>query len=153
MSHGNIKASNILLTQDSGGCISDFGISPTVMGFSARSNGYRAPEVNNTTKSTQKEDVYSFGVVLLEMLTGRTPVFKSEANHKRLVDLPTWVHSVVREEWTAEVFDRQLMKYPDKEESMVHMLQTSLACVETVPEMRPSMDQVIKMIEEVHQKY
>lgn len=40
------------------------------------------------------------------------------------------------------------MKYPDKEDSMMQMLQTALACVETVPEMRPSMDQVIKMIEE-----
>lgn len=36
-----------------------------------------------------------------------------------VVDLPKWVQSVVREEWTAEVFDLELMRYKDIEEEMV----------------------------------
>ncbi|GJW48861.1 hypothetical protein Tco_0080507 [Tanacetum coccineum] len=48
--------------------------------------------------------------------------------------------------WTAEVFNEELMKYQHVEEQMVQMLQIGVAYVARVPDMRPSMDDVIKMI-------
>jgi serine/threonine protein kinase len=48
---------------------------------------------------SQKADVYSFGVLLLELLTGKAPTH-AVINEEGL-DLPRWVQSVVREEWTA----------------------------------------------------
>lgn len=149
ISHGNIKSSNILLTKSYEARVSDFGLAQ-IAGSSATPNritGYRAPEVTDPRKVSQKADVYSFGVVLLELLTGKAPTH-TLANEEG-VDLPRWVQSVVREEWTAEVFDLELLRYQTVEEDMVQLLQLAVDCTAQYPDKRPSMVEVVMKIEEL----
>ncbi|GAB4858407.1 hypothetical protein Ancab_009880 [Ancistrocladus abbreviatus] len=143
--HGNIKASNIFFNSQYYGCVSDLGLATIVTPLTPpinRSAGYRAPEVTEPRKASQASDVYSFGVLLLELLTGKSPVGES-------VNLVKWVHSVVREEWTAEVFDVELLRYPNIEEQMVEMLQVGMACANRMPDQRPNMWEVVRMVEDI----
>ncbi|KAA8539999.1 hypothetical protein F0562_026691 [Nyssa sinensis] len=148
--HGNIKASNIFLNSQHYGCVSDLGLAtlmnpmaPPVM----RTTGYRAPEVTDASKISQASDVYSFGVLLLELLTGKSPIHATGGDE--VVHLVRWVHSVVREEWTAEVFDIELLRYPNIEEEMVEMLQIGMACAARKPEQRPKMGDVVRRVEDI----
>ncbi|XP_042019340.1 probable inactive receptor kinase At1g48480 [Salvia splendens] len=149
VSHGNIKSSNILLTKSYEGRVSDFGLAQ-LAGPAAAPNrvaGYRAPEVTDPHRVSQKADVYSFGVLLLELLTGKAPTHTLV--NEEGVDLPRWVQSVVREEWTAEVFDLELLRYQNVEEDMVQLLQLAVDCTAQYPDKRPSMDDVVMKIEEL----
>ncbi|KAE9605963.1 hypothetical protein Lal_00024801 [Lupinus albus] len=151
--HGNIKSSNVLVTEEHDCCITDVGLTPlmnTPPTTLSRANGYRAPEVTEPKKITHKSDVYSFGVILLEMLTGKTPL-GYPAYDNDMVDLPRWVRSVVREEWTAEVFDEELLRGQYNEEEMVQMLQIALACVAKLADNRPTMEEAVRTIEEIRQ--
>ncbi|XP_058079250.1 probable inactive receptor kinase RLK902 [Magnolia sinica] len=149
VSHGNIKSSNILLTKSYEARVSDFGLAQLAAPTSTpnRIAGYRAPEVTDPRRVSQKADIYSFGVLLLELLTGKAPT------HTLLnedgVDLPRWVQSVVRDEWTAEVFDLELLRYQTVEEEMVQLLQLAIDCATQYPDKRPSMSDVVQRIEEL----
>ncbi|KAM7515864.1 hypothetical protein LguiA_005447 [Lonicera macranthoides] len=149
VSHGNIKSSNILLTTNYEARVSDFGLAQLVgPGASpTRVAGYRAPEVTDPRKVSQKADVYSFGVLLLELLTGKAPTHA--LLNEEGVDLPRWVQSVVREEWTVEVFDLELLRYQNVEEDMVQLLQLAIDCSAQYPDKRPTMAEVVKQIEEL----
>ncbi|XP_019185623.1 PREDICTED: probable inactive receptor kinase At1g48480 isoform X2 [Ipomoea nil] len=150
ISHGNIKSSNILLTKSYDARVSDFGLAQLVGPSSTptRVDGYRAPEVTDPRKVSQKADVYSFGVLLLELLTGKAPTHA--LSNEEGVDLPRWVQSVVREEWTSEVFDLELLRYQNVvEEDMVQLLQLAVNCTAQYPDKRPSMAEITARIEDL----
>ncbi|CAL4957961.1 unnamed protein product [Urochloa decumbens] len=156
LAHGNIKSTNILIDRYGAARLADCGLaqlasSPSAAAAAAaRSAGYRAPEAPPPARpwASHKGDVYAFGVVLLELLTGRCPGSELP-NGGVVVELPRWVQSVVREEWTSEVFDLELMKDKGIEEEMVAMLQLALSCAAAAPEQRPKIGYVVKMIDEV----
>ncbi|KAA8529019.1 hypothetical protein F0562_033493 [Nyssa sinensis] len=139
VSHGNIRSSNILLTDNCGACVSEFGIAQLVLSISTLNlNGYCAPEVTDSRKVSQKADVYSFGVLLLELLTGKA-LTHDEPSNEEVVDLPRWVQSVVQEKYTIDVFDPELLRYQNIEEQMVQLLHLAIHCTSQHPDRRPLM--------------
>ncbi|KAA8532519.1 hypothetical protein F0562_032665 [Nyssa sinensis] len=148
VSHGNIKSSNILLTDDYTACVSEYGLSQLVLStHTLNLNGYCAPEVTDSRKVSQKADVYSFGVLVLELLTGKTPTH--ELSNQEGIDLPRWVQSAVQENRTAHVFDPELLRYQNNEEQMVQLLHLAIYCTSRHPDKRPSMLDVTKQIKEI----
>ncbi|CAN8258961.1 unnamed protein product [Cochlearia groenlandica] len=152
-SHGNVKSSNILLTNSHEARVSDFGLAQLVGSSSStnpnRVTGYRAPEVTDPRRVSQKADVYSFGVVLLELVTGKAP--SNSVMNEEGMDLARWVNSVKREEWRSEVFDSELMSVETvgEKEDMAAMLQLGIDCTEQHPDKRPVMVEVVRRIQEL----
>ncbi|XP_058111694.1 probable inactive receptor kinase At2g26730 [Magnolia sinica] len=142
ISHGNLKSSNILINNSIEPCISEYGlmvIDNKAISSVDHGNSYNAICPSPGGPSLFKDDVYNFGVILLELLTGKLVQTNG-------FDLATWVHSVVREEWTVEVFDKALIAEGANEERMVNLLQVALKCIDPSPEARPSSQQVANMI-------
>ncbi|XP_057458191.1 probably inactive leucine-rich repeat receptor-like protein kinase IMK2 [Lotus japonicus] len=152
MVHGNLTSSNILLDEETNPHITDFGLS-RLMTTSANSNiiatagnlGYNAPELSKTKKPNTKTDVYSLGVIILELLTGKPP-----GEPTNVMDLPQWVASIVKEEWTNEVFDLELMRdAPAIGDELLNTLKLALHCVDPSPAARPEVKQVLQQLEEI----
>ncbi|KZV18529.1 hypothetical protein F511_21557 [Dorcoceras hygrometricum] len=150
--HGNLTSSNILLDEQNNPEIADVGLS-RLMTSAANTNivatagtmGYRAPELSKIKNATTKTDVFSLGVILLELLTGKSP---SEATDG--LDLPQWVASTVKDEWTNEVFDVELMRdAPDIGDELLNTLKLALHCVDPTPSARPEAHQVLQKLEEI----
>ncbi|KAE8654986.1 RLK902 protein [Hibiscus syriacus] len=129
--------------------VSDFGLAQLAGPTSTpnRVDGYRAPEVTDAHKVSQKADVYSFGILLLELLTGKAPTHA--LLNEEGIDHPRWVQSIVLEDWTAKVFDLELLRYQNVEEDMVQLLQLAINCTVQYPDNRPSMAEVTNQIEEL----
>ncbi|XP_031253668.1 probably inactive leucine-rich repeat receptor-like protein kinase IMK2 [Pistacia vera] len=150
--HGNLTSTNVLLDESTNAKIADFGLS-RLMTAAANVNviatagalGYRAPELSKLKKANTKTDVYSLGVIMLELLTGKSP---GEAMNG--VDLPQWVASIVKEEWTNEVFDLELMRDASIiGDELLNTLKLALHCVDPSPSARPEVQQVLQQLEEI----
>ncbi|KAK4486245.1 hypothetical protein RD792_008915 [Penstemon davidsonii] len=149
--HGNIKASNIFLNRQSYGLISDVGSAQLTNPFrpSLRlTAGYCAPEVTDTRKVSQASDVYSFGVVLLELVSGKPS--QETSDDGVVISLVKRIQSVICDEWTAEVFDVELLRHGNENvDAMMQLLQIGMDCVAIGSRLRPTMAQVVKMLEEI----
>jgi len=153
MIHGNLTSSNILLDESTNAKISDYGLY-RLMTAAAHSSviatagalGYRAPELSKLKKANTKTDVYSLGVVILELLTGKSP-----GESMNGFDLPQWVASIVKEEWTNEVFDLELMRDAAGAtgDELLNTLKLALHCVDPSPAARPEVQQVLQQLEEI----
>lgn len=137
IAHGNLKSTNILFDRNMNTCISEYGLMEAdkqEQPYLSRTSSFKNNNPSGVnTHDTFKLDVYAFGVILLELLTGKLV-------QNNGTDLATWVHSVVREEWTVEVFNKALLSEGAREERIVNLLHVALNCINPSPNERPSMN-------------
>lgn len=103
-------------------------------------------EYGYTLKVDEKIDIYSYGVVLLELLTGRRPL---DSEFGESVDIVEWLRRKVRDNTSLEqVLDTSIGNCKHVQEEMLLVLRVALLCTAKLPKDRPSMRDVITMLEE-----
>lgn len=104
-------------------------------------------EYGYSLKITEKSDVYSYGIVLLEVLTGMEPTDPRIPDGKHIV---TWVYEELRtklRDFTSIVDQQLLLQSGTQTEEMLQVLGIALLCVNPCPDERPTMRDVIAMLE------
>lgn len=149
--HYNIKSSNVLLDEDFNPRISDYGLAkllPMLDRYILSSKfqgalGYVAPEFAcQSLRINEKCDVYGFGVLLLELITGSRPVEYMEDD---VVIMCDYVRSLLDQGNVMSCIDPNLHNY--SEEEIMPMIKLGLICTSQVPSSRPSMAEVVQILD------
>lgn len=97
-------------------------------------------------KVDEKIDIYSFGVVLLELVTGKRPL---DPQFGESVDLVEWIRRIIRDNRSLEeALDPSVGNCKHVQEEMLLVLRIGLLCTAKFPKERPSMRDVMTMLEE-----
>ncbi|KAG6659252.1 hypothetical protein I3843_03G017000 [Carya illinoinensis] len=154
--HRDLKPSNILLDADMEARVADFGVAKLIqsdesMSVIAGSYGYIAPEYAYTLQVDEKSDIYSFGVVLMEILSGKRSVDAEFGDGNSVVD---WVRSKLKtKDGINDVLDKNAgASCAPVREEMMQMLRIALLCTSRNPADRPSMRDVVLMLQEAKPK-
>ncbi|KAG0453983.1 hypothetical protein HPP92_025287 [Vanilla planifolia] len=108
--------------------------------------GHIAPEYLSTGKSSERTDVFGYGIMLLELVTGERAIDFSRLEEEDDVLLLDHVKKLVREKRLDAIIDRNLNKNYSAVE-VEKMVQVALLCTQATPEDRPSMSEVVRMLE------
>ncbi|KAA8522671.1 hypothetical protein F0562_009167 [Nyssa sinensis] len=152
--HGHLKSSNVLLNESLEPLLTDYGLAPVVNQENAQDFlvAYKSPEYKQHNRIMKKTDVWSFGILILEILTGKLPANFLQQGKGSDTDSATWVHSIVREEWTMEVFDKEMGMTKNSKGEMMKLLKIGLSCCETDVEKRYDLKEAVERIQEVKEK-
>ncbi|XP_023000308.1 LRR receptor-like serine/threonine-protein kinase IOS1 [Cucurbita maxima] len=137
--HGNMKPTNILLTKNFRAKLSDFGISKSYP--TDDKTGYLDPEYRTSNRPSPKSDVYSFGVTLLEMVSCKPVISKSQGQDS--VHIIKWVGSMAAQGDIMNIVD-PILKGEYSMNSVRKALEVAMACVSVNAGRRPTMSQVVK---------
>lgn len=156
--HCDIKPENILLDVSYNAKVADFGLAKLlgrefshVLTTLRGTRGYLAPEWIAGMPITSKADVYSFGMTLLELISGHRnvhndPLFASTAAHCSFFPVRVAQHVRKPSIDLASLLDARIQGDVDMEQ-LTRMAHCAIWCIQDHEDSRPSMGDVVKILE------
>lgn len=157
--HLDVKPENILVDENYRAIVADFGLSKLMGKDQSRvvttirgTKGYLAPEWLLEHGVSEKSDIYSYGMVLLEMIGGQRNVCVIEngpdKSKRKWQYFPKIVRDKLKEGKIIEAVDQRLVEAGDIDERQVkRLVYVALWCIQEKAKLRPSMAQVVEMLE------
>ncbi|KAF7805939.1 putative L-type lectin-domain containing receptor kinase VII.2 [Senna tora] len=148
--HRDIKASNVLLDKDMNARLGDFGLArmyhheqqPASVTQVIGTVGYMAPELVHVGRASTHTDIFSFGVLVLEVVCGRRPAEQDQPG------LVAWVWRLMeRGELCCALDDRLKWRSECETTDVERVLHIGLLCTLREPQARPTMRQIVKVLE------
>uniref|UniRef100_A0A1D1ZBF3 Receptor-like serine/threonine-protein kinase n=1 Tax=Anthurium amnicola TaxID=1678845 RepID=A0A1D1ZBF3_9ARAE len=150
--HCDIKPENILLDEDLSPKVADFGMAKLIGRDFSRvltsmrgTFGYVAPEWISGEPITPKADVFSFGMTLFEIISGRR---NNQASEDGTFSFPGWAERELSEVEAPSTSENDSMLHTNIEEFR-RACRVACWCIQDCESNRPSMGQVVQMLEGV----
>ncbi|TKW18078.1 hypothetical protein SEVIR_5G409200v4 [Setaria viridis] len=147
--HLDLQPSNVLLTHDFVPMLGDFGFAKwkackvssetMILGPS----GYLAPEHAEHGIASVKTDVFAFGILLFQLISGRKVL---EEHGRWCTHILQWAEPLV-ETLALNILVDDRVKDTHDSYGLYHLAKAAYLCVRTNPEQRPSMGEVVRLIE------
>ncbi|KAE8707543.1 putative leucine-rich repeat receptor-like protein kinase [Hibiscus syriacus] len=153
--HRDIKSTNILLDERLNAKVADFGLSKP-MGDSEKGHvstqvkgtmGYLDPEYYMTQQLTEKSDVYSFGVLMLEIVTARRPIERG----KYIVREVRMLMDKTKSSYNLQQILDPSISFGTSSKGLERFVDLAMRCVEESGADRPTMGEMVKVIEDIMQ--
>lgn len=147
--HRDLRPSNVLLTHDFVPMLGDFGLAKWKAGddnIQTRilgQTGYLAPEYAQYGMVSVRTDVYAFGIVLFQLISGRKVL---DDHGGQCTHILQWAEPLVESLALHELIDDRIKDTNDTY-GLYHLAKIAYLCARPNPEQRPSMGEVVRLIE------
>ncbi|KAG4397167.1 hypothetical protein GLYMA_10G091400v4 [Glycine max] len=152
VSHGNLKATNVLLDENLMPRVTDCGlailrpltsdkIKNRASEIDIRDIGYSSPDHGQPGIGSTKSDIFSFGVLLLELLTGRKPFDGSRPREEQY--LAKWASSRLHDCDSLEQMVDPAIKRTFSSKALSRYADIISLCTQPVKEFRPPMSEIV----------
>ncbi|KAJ1704031.1 hypothetical protein LUZ63_003810 [Rhynchospora breviuscula] len=156
--HWNLKPTNVILDEGFEPRLGDCGLikisvdseGDLRLGDQEHFSYFVAPECSQGGRYTDKSDVYSFGVMVAILLTGRDPSDRLLTVESSRDGLVCWLRHMQQAGEAKEALDTSILGDEVEEEEMLMAMRIALVCLSDVPADRPSSDELVSMLSQLH---
>ncbi|KAK7278841.1 hypothetical protein RJT34_23879 [Clitoria ternatea] len=161
VTHGNLKAANILLDENLVPRITDCGlailrpltshkVNIRASEIDIRDIGYSSPEHYQPSIGSVKSDIFAFGVLLLELMTGRKPFEGFRPTEEQY--LAKWASTRLHDNESLEQMADPAIKRTFSSKALSRYADIISLCIQPAKEFRPPMSEIVDSLASFSQK-